>query len=86
MTTWNATDVIPSDFEYFIGRPGAFAKRGANFNIQNCDFYLSIGTRLPFMVTGYNKLDYARNAYKVMVDIDQNELNNHSDLTFDSSE
>ena len=80
MTTWNATDVIPSDFEYFIGRPGAFAKRGANFNIQNCDFYLSIGTRLPFMVTGYNKLDYARNAYKVMVDIDQNELNNHSDF------
>ena len=34
MTTWNGTDVIPSDFEYFIGRPGAFAKRGANFNIQ----------------------------------------------------
>ena len=78
MTTWNGTDVVPSDFECFIGRPGAFAERGANFNIQNCDFYLSIGTRLPFMVTGYNKLDYARNAYKVMVDIDQNELNNHS--------
>ena len=77
MTTWNGTDIIPSDFEYFIGRPGAFAARGANFNIQNCDFYLSIGTRVPFMVTGYNKLDYARNAYKVMVDIDQNELNNH---------
>lgn len=77
MTTWNGTDIIPSDFEYFVGRPGAFAQRGANFNIQNCDFYMSLGTRLPFMVTGYNKLDYARNAYKVMVDIDQNELNKH---------
>jgi acetolactate synthase-1/2/3 large subunit len=74
-TTWNATDVIDYDNKYFIGRPGAFAERGANFNIQNCDFYLSIGSRLPFMVTGYNSSDFARNAYKVMVDIDENELN-----------
>ena len=80
MTTWNATDVIASDSKYFIGRPGAFAKRGANFNIQNCDFYLSVGTRLPFMVTGYNKCDFAKNAYKIMVDIDKNELNKHLDF------
>ena len=53
---------------------------GANFNIQNCDFYLSVGTRLPFMVTGYNKCDFARTAYKIMVDIDKNELNKHLDF------
>ena len=80
MTTWNGTDIVPTNFKYFVGRPGAFAKRGANFNVQNCDFYLSIGTRLPFMVTGYNKTDFARNAYKVMVDIDKEELNKHSDI------
>ena len=43
MTTWNGTDIVPTNFKYFVGRPGAFAKRGANFNVQNCDFYLSIG-------------------------------------------
>ena len=32
------------------------------------------------MVTGYNKTDFARNAYKVMVDIDKEELNKHSDI------
>ena len=79
-TTWNATDVIESDHKYFIGRPGAFAERGANINIQNCDFYLSIGSRLPFMVTGYNVADFARNAYKVMVDIDEKELNFKKDI------
>ena len=38
----------------YSGRAGAFGERGSNFIVQNCDFYLSIGTRLPYMVTGYN--------------------------------
>ena len=74
LTTWNATDVIGSDHELFIGRPGAFAERGANFAIQNSDLIIAIGTRLPFMVTGYNVQDFGRNAYKVMIDIDDAEL------------
>ncbi len=73
--TWNATDLIESDHNSYIGRPGAFAERGTNFIIQSCDFYLSIGSRLPFMVTGYNARDFARNAKKIMVDIDRNEIN-----------
>ena len=44
------------------------------FIIQNCDLYISIGTRLPFMVTGYNSKDFARKAKKIMVDIDQLEV------------
>ena len=74
--TWNASDLIESSHKYYVGRPGAFAERGSNFIIQNCDFYLAIGTRLPFMVTGYNSKDFARRAKKVMVDIDLKELNN----------
>lgn len=73
--TWNATDLLDSSHPYYIGRPGAFAERGSNFIIQNCDLHIAIGTRLPFMVTGYNASDFARNAKnKVMVDIDPNEL------------
>ena len=72
--TWNASDLIESDHPSFIGRPGAFAERGTNFIIQNCDLHIAIGTRLPFMVTGYNTHDFARKAKKVMVDIDKIEL------------
>lgn len=74
LTTWNATDLIDSNHPLFIGRPGAFAERGANFAVQNSDLIISIGSRLPFMVTGYNVKDFGRNAYKIMVDIDKAEL------------
>ncbi len=76
VVTWNADDVINSDHQMYFGRPGAFGERGSNFIVQNCDFYLSIGTRLPYMVTGYNAKRFAYNAkFKAMVDIDKNELN-----------
>ena len=72
--TWNASDLIESSHKSYIGRPGAFSERGTNFIIQNCDLHIAIGTRLPFMVTGYNAKDFARKAKKVMVDIDNNEV------------
>ena len=77
-TTWNAADIIPNDHRLFVGRPGTFAGRGVNFAVQKCDLYIAIGTRLPFAITGYNSKDYARNAFKVMVDIDSKELNKKS--------
>jgi acetolactate synthase-1/2/3 large subunit len=73
-TSWNADDIVNFDHDLFIGRPGAFASRGVNFAIQNADLLISIGSRLPFMITGYNSKDFARNARVVMVDIDQTEL------------
>ena len=75
VVTWNADDIINSNHKMYCGRPGAFGERGSNFIVQNCDFYLSIGTRLPYMVTGYNAKRFANKAkYKVMVDVDSNEL------------
>ena len=75
MQTWNADDTIEYKNKLNMGKPGAFGSRYSNFITQSADFYLSIGTRLPFMVTGYNSKDFARNAkLKVMVDIDKFEL------------
>lgn len=84
LTTWNASDIINSDHKLFVGRPGAFAERGANFAIQNADLIITLGTRLPFMVTSYNAKDFARNAFKIMVDIDKSELKK-DDFNFDLS-
>ena len=75
LVTWNADDIVSSNHKMYFGKPGQFGERGSNFIIQNCDFYLSIGSRLPYMVTGYNPKDFARNAkFKAMVDIDNYEL------------
>ena len=75
--SWNAIDTFESKDKMNFGRPGAFTERGSNFIIQNCDLLISIGSRLPYMVTGYNFHDFAKNAKKVIIDIDKFETKNH---------
>src|SRR6185503_17463066 len=74
VATWCAADLIASDDPLYVGRPGSVAARGANFALQNCDFLLTIGVRLDFAITGFAPDKLAREAYKVMVDIDPAEL------------
>lgn len=74
LTTWNGIDLIEDSHPLFFGRPGGMGQRYANFVQQNSDFYLSIGARMNLLQTGYNFDGFAREAYKVMVDIDKNEL------------
>ena len=74
LTTWNGADIIPNDNELYIGRPGLFGQRGANFTIQNADVMIAIGNRLSIPQTGYNFKAFARAAKKVFVDIDNAEL------------
>lgn len=73
--TWLASDLVPEDSPYFVGRPGTIAPRGANFNIQNADLLLSIGSRLDIAITGYDRKTFARAACKIIVDIDPSEIN-----------
>ncbi len=74
VATWCAADLIASDDPLYVGRPGAVASRGANFALQNCDFLLTIGARMDFAITGYAPDKLAREAHKVMVDVDAAEL------------
>lgn len=74
VTARNANDITSSDHPLFAGRPGTFAQRGANFAVQTCDVYIAVGTRLSLPQVSYNSKDYARNAFRVMVDVDKNEL------------
>lgn len=75
VTARNANDMVATDHDLYVGRSGTFAQRGANFAVQNSDVYLAVGTRLSLPQTGYNSKDFARNARRVMVDIDKSELN-----------
>ena len=72
---WNANDAVPTDCPYFVGMPGTVGTRSGNFALQNCDLLLSLGCRLNVRMVGYNRGDFAKNAYKIVVDVDENELN-----------
>lgn len=74
LTTWNGIDLIEDTHPLFFGRPGGMGQRYANFVQQNSDFFLSIGARMNLLQTGYNFDGFAREAVKIMVDIDANEL------------
>lgn len=74
LTTWNGIDLIEETNPLYYGRPGGLGHRYANFMQQNSDFFLSIGARLNLLQTGYNFDGFAREATKVMVDIDNAEL------------
>lgn len=72
--SWNGSDGFPNNLNEYVGKPGMFTQRYANIAVQCSDIFLSVGSRLNYGITGYNPKDFARNAYKVMVDIDENEL------------
>ena len=74
VTAWNANDAVAFDNPYFVGMPGTVGTRSGNFAIQNCDLLLSLGCRLNIRMIGYNHYDFAKNAYKIIVDIDPREL------------
>lgn len=72
--TWNALDVVTSDYEYYCGRVGTYGGAGRNFGIQNSDLLISIGSRVSGRITGGNVKTFARQAKKYMIDIDNGTL------------
>ncbi|MBF0444612.1 MAG: thiamine pyrophosphate-binding protein, partial [Magnetococcales bacterium] len=81
VATWNAMDLIPFDHPLCVGRPGAVALRAPNFAVQNCDLLLAIGARLDNVVTAFNPAGFGREAKKIVVDVDPNELAKHNMAT-----
>ena len=67
-------DLIESDNDLYVGRPGNYGERSANFAIQNADVIISVGCRLASSLVGHNPKQFGKNAYIYVVDIDQKEL------------
>ena len=74
LTAWNAHDLMPTDHPLFCGKPGTVGLRGGNFIAQSADLLLVLGCRMNIRMISYNKLAFAKDAYKIAVDIDENEL------------
>lgn len=74
VTGWNAHDAIWDAHPNYAGRPGTIGDRAGNFVVQNADLLLILGSRLNIRQVSYNWQSFAREAYKIWVDIDPDEL------------
>ncbi len=83
VATWSGIDVLHHDHPLYIGQIGVYGNRGANFTVQNSDCILSIGSRLDTRITGGKPQTFAREATKILVDIDRAELFKDRGLTPD---
>lgn len=75
LTSRLGIDLIPSDNELYVGRPGNYGERSANFAIQNADLIICVGCRLASSLVGHSPEKFGKHAYIIHVDIDSEELN-----------
>ena len=76
--TWGGADLLPKDHPLYIGTFGTHGMRHANFAVQNSDLVIALGTKLDTKSTGTPVDSFARDAKKVIVDIDTAELEKFS--------
>lgn len=74
VTGWNAHDALWNDHPLYCGRPGTIGDRPGNMVTQSADLLLVLGSRLNIRQVSYNWKSFAREAYKIWVDIDPVEL------------
>jgi acetolactate synthase-1/2/3 large subunit len=72
--TWKAMDYISNNDPLYAGRAGGMGDRYGNLAVQNADLLFCLGAQLDFSVTGYDRTEWAQNATKIVVDIDQAEI------------
>lgn len=71
--SWSALDLFPHSDPLFVGKSGIYGERAANIILQRSDLLIAVGTRLSIPQVGYDKLDFARNAEKWIIEIDESE-------------
>ena len=67
-------DLVGFEHPLFVGHPGLYGDRPANFAVHNADLLLILGSRMGIGVVGYDFQDVAPEAVKICVDIDEKEL------------
>lgn len=80
VTTWGAKDLFNEDHHLNVGTFGVCGPRPGNWAISECDLLLVLGARLNQMQIGGKVQEFAPNACKVIVDIDNLELEKFNKL------
>ncbi len=81
--SWGGIDIIPHNHALFIESFGVSAGRAGNFAVQNSDLIISLGSRLDTRQTGGRPETFAREAKKIVLDIDKDELYKERGLKID---
>lgn len=72
---FTADDLITKEYPYYLGRQGMPGNVTANYAVDNCDLLLIVGERMQLTQTSFDYKNFAKKAKKIMVDIDNAELN-----------
>lgn len=70
----SSVDALPYIHPCYVGKSGSTGDRAGNFAVQNSDLLLACGNRLGFGQTGFQYESWAREAYTIINDIDEEEL------------
>ncbi|MEK6913334.1 MAG: thiamine pyrophosphate-binding protein, partial [Nanoarchaeota archaeon] len=83
--TWATKDMLAENDELNAGVFGVASPRCGNFAVQNSDLILALGTRMDQHHTGTPANTFAREAKKILVEIDEDEIKkfNESGLKWD---
>lgn len=87
VTPKNGFDMIWEEHPMLAGRIGINGQRAGNLAVQNADFLLILGARLPLVTVGYETELFAPNAKKVIIDCDKAQLEYcwiHTDLQIEA--
>lgn len=74
VSTYGARDYTANDHPLSIGAVGIKGSRAGNFALQNADLLIVLGSSLGASVIGYDPKQFSPASYKIVVDLDINEL------------
>jgi len=75
VASWLGKDIVNNNNNLYFGDIGILGERHANFAIQKADLLIILGCRLTITQIGYDYNNFSNESFKIMVDIDNNELN-----------
>jgi acetolactate synthase-1/2/3 large subunit len=78
VSTWGANDLFPADNSLYLGNFGILGNRIPNIAVQESDLLLILGSRMSIPNTGYETKLFSPNSFKIMVNVDSDEMNKSS--------
>jgi acetolactate synthase I/II/III large subunit len=78
--SWLSEDVMPASDPLYFGCPGGLAEMSANDVVSHADTILFLGARLDLGTTAFQPHALGQQAHRILVDIDQAELNKFGKL------
>jgi acetolactate synthase-1/2/3 large subunit len=71
VTTQLAKDLLPFNHDRYVGHVGLRGDRAGNWAVQTADFIFCLGTSLQTQTIGFNPMEFAPSATKVVIDFEE---------------